>query len=126
MTRRDYARLGDAILNFVFSASLTLITGTPIGIRAKNTALRRAYHEEKLGDFLDIGKLPRGVTPEDVVEAAVAVMWLRDLFQIDEAISFLVRAVGSNENIAQFELARAIVKFIKLKMGASAGRRLLK
>ncbi|RLE88872.1 MAG: hypothetical protein DRJ67_00825 [Thermoprotei archaeon] len=67
---RSLARLGDAIVNFLASALLTLHAGVPRGIKVADKLLREVALEE--------GLHRRGqLRPEDLFEALVGYAWLR-------------------------------------------------
>ena len=85
-----YARLGDAIVNYIFSISLTLILKEPIGVRAKNSVLRKVFLKNNVKEVFGIKKLPRGTKPEDFVEALIAVLWIKGRINIEKLIEYII------------------------------------
>lgn len=88
-TVRDYAKLGDAVVNFVVSAALTLAEGRPCGVKVPDKLLRAVAVK---------GGLSRrgSATPEDLFEALAAHAWLRGL-SIDEMIRAVAKGLGSGD-----------------------------
>jgi len=92
---RELARLGDAIVNFVASAVLTLKEGRPCGIRVPDALLRRVASRVGLGRLGSVGA-------EDVLEAVVAYAWLRG-FSVERMVEIALegaRREGVEEGLA--------------------------
>ena len=81
------SKLGDALLNFIYSLSLSYHSATPEGRKIPNKILARALeassHRELIPRRSD--KHRKG----DIVEAVFACAWLRGMFEIREAARFL-------------------------------------
>lgn len=109
--RKDYAKLGDSIVNCVFSIVLTLLTEKPTGIKVSNKVLREAYKVTKLGSKLGLERLPRDVNPEDVIEALVGALWLEGKLDINDSISTLYKRMRHHKLVSEKYLG---IKFTEL------------
>ncbi len=87
---KSLARLGDAIVNFVASASLTLYYRRPIGVRVKDEILRRAWRGSSLAV---IARGTTGSRGEDLAEGVIAYAWLNGLVSTDDMIRELLRSL---------------------------------
>jgi len=67
---KSLAKLGDAIVNFLASALLTLHAGLPKGVKVADKLLREVAVEEGLHRRGSLG-------PEDLFEALVGYAWLK-------------------------------------------------
>jgi len=85
---RELAELGDAIINFVASAALTMREGRPRGVRVPDKLLRRAAARSGLGGWLDYG-------PEDLFEAAAAYAWLANRVTLERMVRVVLEGMGS-------------------------------
>lgn len=110
-TPREFARLGDAVVNFVVSAALTLEEGRPVGVKVPDELLRRVAREA--------GLERRGaLQPEDLFEALVARAWLEGL-----TCEEMVRAVlaGLREGGLEGGLRQLLRKLLSRVETAGAG-----
>lgn len=83
----DLAKLGDALVNLIYSLSKSLAQGKPGGIRASNRVLSEALTKAGLRDLapsrVDRHRLG------DVAEAMIAYAWLDEKLDIEEAVDIL-------------------------------------
>ncbi len=83
----DLAKLGDALVNLIYSLSKSLAQDKPGGARAPNRVLSEALTQAGLRNLapsrVDSHRLG------DVVEAIVAYAWLKDEIEIREAAEIL-------------------------------------
>ena len=91
----ELAKLGDAIINYMFSVSLTLCFRKPVGIKVRNYVLRKAAN----------------VKPEDLVEAITAMLWLEGKIDTEKVIEFMV----SNCKNMPYDKAEEIVADMLIK-----------
>ncbi len=84
-TLKEYAELGDAVVNFVVSAALTLESGKPVGVKVPDKLLRKVAREEGLAR---LGSLH----PEDIFEALAARAWLEG-FTCEEMVQLTARGL---------------------------------
>lgn len=112
LIRKDYAKLGDSIVNCIFSMVLTLLTGRPTGVKVSNRALREAYRAVDLGFRIGLKGLPKGVYPEDIIEALVGVLWLEGRLNINDIIHAMYERVGERKPISEKELSIEFLKII--------------
>ena len=106
-TLREYAALGDAVVNFVVSAALTLEGGKPVGVKVPDRLLRKVAREAGLER---LGRLQ----PEDLFEALAARAWLEG-FSCEEMVR--VAASGLREGgleAALRELLKAVLGRVEL------------
>lgn len=87
---RELAKLGDAIVNFVVSASLTLYKRRPVGVKVSNRVLGEGWRRSSLAE---IAKRPTDLTSGDLAEAAIAYAWLAGLLSIDDMIRELLKSL---------------------------------
>ncbi len=81
------SKLGDALLNFIYSLSLSVHGGVPEGKKIPNSVLAKAVESSRY----------RGIVPKrsdrhrkgDLVEAIFAYAWLKGLFDVRGAAEFL-------------------------------------
>ncbi|MCD6562356.1 MAG: hypothetical protein J7K23_00380 [Thermoproteales archaeon] len=109
----ELARLGDAIVNYIFSACFTLFLKKPSGVRAKNSILRRVFKESKIADVFGVKRLPSGVEPEDFIEAVVALLWLEGKINVEKAVEYIVHV--DEESISgdlEYLVADRLIKYI--------------
>lgn len=106
-TLKEYAELGDAIVNFVVSAALTVERGRPVGVKVPDRVLRKVAREEGLAKF---GLLQ----PEDLFEALAARAWLEG-FDCEEMVKLVVSGLhmGSLEAGLR-KLLRALLSRVEL------------
>ncbi len=111
-----FARLGDAIVNYVFSVCATLILKEPVGIRARNIVLRKVFLKYKIKERFGIKKLPRNIKPEDFVEALIAILWVEEKIDVEELIKYIVSDI---DNIIyddiEYIVADRMIKYILSK-----------
>ncbi len=83
----DLAKLGDALINLIYSLGLSIAKGRPDGARAPNEVLSNSLSAADLRSLapsrVDSHRLG------DVVEAIVAYAWLKDEIEIREAAEIL-------------------------------------
>ena len=109
---KEFARLGDSILNCVASMVLTLLKGKPIGVRVSNKDLREAYRELMLDHKLGLKRLPRGINPEDIVEALAGVMWLEGRLNIDEITDKAFKTLKDLHGLSESHVVKSIAKIL--------------
>ncbi|WP_442786700.1 ribonuclease III family protein [Infirmifilum sp. NZ] len=93
LTDKDLAKLGDAFINFVTSAALSLASGKAQGIKTPRKTLREAY---KLSALTNI-KLPHDWDPAESVEALLSYAWLNNCLSSEQAVEFLYKALTSGK-----------------------------
>jgi len=77
---KDLARLGDAIVNLIASAILTLHAGLPRGVKVSNKVLTRVYNN------IFKGKAPPNRDKATFIEYCFAYIWLKRDVSIDDMI----------------------------------------
>lgn len=83
---KELARLGDALINFVASAALSLRVGRAQGVKVPDKLLREVA--SMLG-LRGLGEL----MPEDIVEALVAYSWLKG-FSSEEMVKVALEGLS--------------------------------
>jgi len=119
---QNYAKLGDSIINFICSASLSNKLKKPIGFKVSNRVLNTAL------DLSLLNKMARYYFPKckksDIIEALFGILWVRKELNIDECIEYLTRSLPSNflyNNTlsSDYELAKAIAALVNFLIGHS-------
>ncbi len=79
----DLSKLGDALLNLVYSLSLSILDGSPTGKKLPNSILSRSLETSRHATLIPrrSDRHQRG----DMVEAAFAYAWLRGVITIGTA-----------------------------------------
>jgi len=112
---KDLARLGDAIVNFIISAALTVFYQKPVGLKVKNDILKKAW----LSVYGRSG-IRRGLmAPQDLAEAYIAYLWLNGELDLDNAIKQCARKIIKFNPISREEVEMVIQMCIEelLKTG---------
>jgi len=91
---KGLARLGDSLINFIYSAALSLELGKPIGIRVKNEVLSKACKTLKLRERLKVKgeELSNG----DLVESLLAFVWLKGILTSEDMIRIARKGLRSS------------------------------
>lgn len=102
---KDYAKLGDSLINFLFSAGLTLATSKPTGIRIKDKDLAKAIHNSGLRKYIPHRKNSGELA--DYAEALLAYQWLKGDLTLEDTIKLLAKTL--RENSMNIEIALEIL-----------------
>lgn len=94
---KKLASLGDAIVNFLASASLTLARTRPVGVKVSDRVLDKVFRKSCLSG---IG-LPRGYRGADIVEAFFGYMWLKGLLNLEHSIDFLAEEIRGGSSLEE-------------------------
>ncbi|RLE56497.1 MAG: hypothetical protein DRJ32_07855 [Thermoprotei archaeon] len=94
---KDYAKLGDSIVNFVVSAVCYLRTGQLKSIRVTNRILKEIYLKYK--DTLP--PKPKGVDRATFIEALFAKIWIEGVLSIEDMIKIGYKGSGDEFNVKQ-------------------------
>lgn len=81
------AKLGDAYVNFVVSAALTIYKGEPVGAKVPGKVLTLAYSRSQLSTKCVNS---RRVEKSEVVEALFGYAWLSGLLDAEKGVKKLV------------------------------------
>jgi len=85
---KGLAKLGDALINFLFSSAKTKATNTPTGGRVPNKVLSKALKYANIClDMFSYGELK---DKADLVEAIIAYAWLNRILTLQELEEILV------------------------------------
>ena len=112
------SKLGDALLNLIYSLSLSQIHGRPDGAKIPNRTLARAMDESRHRSLVPKGsdKHIRG----DLVEAIFAYAWLKGLLDIRECADFLSSGDHQEGRAGDEGFSKALAELLDtllLKMG---------
>jgi len=102
LSNKDLAALGDSYLNFLYSVSLSLKLGRPVGGRIKGSILCSALKETGLRKLL-----PRRVdrhSQANAVEALAAYTWIEGLLSFRKALKILSMYEDSTIGITKLAL----------------------
>jgi hypothetical protein len=88
MNDKGLAKIGDTLINFIYSLSKSIVLGFSTGEKVRDSILARAIRQtsiyERIGHRTDAG------TAGDAYEAIVAYLWLTKQIQIDSIVDMLV------------------------------------
>lgn len=105
------AKLGDALMNFIYSLSLSHRQGIADGRKVPNLILAKALDSARHRDL--VPKRSDKHRKGDIVEAIFAYAWLKRMFDIREASVFLARRHQTKENGLDLEgYAKALAEFL--------------
>jgi len=91
------AKLGDAFLNFVVSAALTLHTEKVYGVKVPGRVLSSVFASSLLAH--KCGRTPREVERSEVVEALFGYAWLNKWITAEESVQQLLRELHSGASL---------------------------
>jgi len=94
---KGLARLGDALVNLVFSYAKTRVKGRPFGEKVPDRVLSRALELSKMPFPRRLSHGERG----DYVEAIIAYSWMRGLLPFEEAVATLTSEMSLSEAVSE-------------------------
>jgi len=103
------ARLGDAVVNFLASAALSLAGGAPLGVKVSDRVLDAVY-AGSLSQL--VGVMPRGFRGADIVEAFYGCLWLCGGLELDAEVEELAACLSTGG------LEECLAEMIKRYVGA--------
>lgn len=111
------AKLGDAYVNFIVSAALTLHKGEPVGSKVSGKILAEAYTQSQLA-----GKCvkPRRLEKSEVVEALFGYAWLSGILDAEKGVRKLAEFLRMGYTLEEglVKLVNSIVsKFDEVSVG---------
>ncbi len=86
---KGLAKLGDSLVNFVFSLALSKYLGKPTGDRVSNASLAIALDLAGMGGLIPPRTDKHG--KGDIAEALLAYAWLKGVVTVDEAVEIVRR-----------------------------------
>ena len=89
---QNLSKLGDSLLNFIYSLNLSLSQGIPSGGKIPNRVLARAMERSSHRDL--VPRRSDSHRKGDIVEAIFAYAWLKGDFEIGNAVKFISRRLG--------------------------------
>ncbi|MFP4005931.1 MAG: ribonuclease III family protein [Candidatus Hadarchaeia archaeon] len=92
---KDLAKLGDALVNFIYSVAKSRVKGKPDAGKVPNSVLSDALHEAGM----------RGLAPSrvdrhmlgDVTEAIVAYAWIEGELDLEESIDIVSGSISGED-----------------------------
>lgn len=119
LTDRNLAQLGDSILNFALSATLTRVNNKPSGRRVKNSLMTPLIDASPLKTLLPMRTSRRDRA--NAFEALAGYIWLRGAFKIENLVDAMVRS--AEHSVGDLELERlsmqAAFKVLVDELGAA-------
>lgn len=91
---KGLAKLGDSLVNFLYSLALSEFTERPVGGRVSNSSLAIAMDRAGLKELIPPRTDKHG--KGDIAEALIAYAWLEGVFTIEEAVDILRRNFMEN------------------------------
>ena len=88
---KTLAKIGDSLINFLYSVAKSVVTGEFCGEKVSDKALAAALRETPLKNKTR----PRSTVNEqaDVVEAFCAYLWIKQLISFEEMVNTLINAI---------------------------------
>lgn len=113
LLNRDLAKLGDSLVNFIYSAAKSRVLGGFFGERVSNKVLSEAVH--RAGLKLLLPSRSDTHARSNAAEALIAYAWVKGFLSVDEAIDFLSSRLNLSGNIGRRgELEAATNAFTEL------------
>jgi len=113
---KNLAKLGDNLVNLIYSLALTLVSNCAQGKKVSDKILAKALQDAGLRRYL-----PKRLTTHDrgdAVEAILAYLWLNNRLDINEAAVFLSKYLSKeslkSKEIELFEASNAFKELLKL------------
>ncbi|MGQ4915067.1 MAG: ribonuclease III family protein [Candidatus Asgardarchaeia archaeon] len=113
---KNLAKLGDNLVNLLYSLALTLVSNCAQGRKVSDKILAKALQDAGLRQYL-----PKRLTTHDrgdAVEAILAYLWLNNRLDINEAAMFLSKYLSKeslkSKEIELFEASNAFKELLKL------------
>lgn len=103
----DLAKLGDALVNLIYSMAKSKVRDRPDGGKVPNSVLSDALQEAGMRNFAP-SRVDRH-TLGDIVEAIVAYAWMVDKLDLEES----VKIVSDSLSIEDFEERRSLLEATK-------------
>lgn len=91
----NLAKLGDVLVNFIYSLSLSIVRGQPDGDKIPNSVLSKALMEADLRHLAPSRIDRHGIG--DVVESIIAYYWLKNEVNIIEAVEILTDSMRETD-----------------------------
>ena len=98
LTDRDFASLGDAYVNFVYSLALSNMKRNPVGARVKGSVLAEALRKAGLRNSLGSGMSRHALA--DAAEALIVYAWLNGCLTLDESVAMMRTGEDSVEGVS--------------------------
>ena len=99
MMDHELAALGDSLVNFLYSLTLSIRYGKPRGVRVDGRILSDAISKADLRRLLP-SKLDRHMKA-DAAEALIAYAWMRNVFSIEDAVEILSSIEDASDAFSQ-------------------------
>ena len=93
----DYAKFGDAIVNFVYNAAIFEVTQQSKGVKVWDYSLAQACRSSPLRQFT--GSRKNAGELGDAVEAFVTYVYLRNKSRLTDMIRILARIISENKSM---------------------------
>lgn len=103
----DLAKLGDALVNLIYSLARSTARGEPDGAKAPNKVLSDSLNEAGLRDLAP-SRVDRHQLG-DITEAIIAYAWIQNKIEIKEAAEILSASLSEED----FESRREVLKSTK-------------
>ncbi len=118
---QNLSKLGDSLLNLIYSLSLSLAKGDPTGGRIPNTVLARAASYSSHRNL--VPRRSDSHRKGDIVEAIFAYAWLKGFLEIGDGAEFIARNLSSpGRRIDREQYARALSQLMDKMLDAMGVR----
>ncbi|MEM0101508.1 MAG: ribonuclease III family protein, partial [Candidatus Methanomethyliaceae archaeon] len=111
---KEWAKLGDSFLNFVYSVAKTKVTGKPVGERVPNKVLSKAL--KLSGIKMKNEKCDKG----GIVEGLLGYAWFYGIISLEEAIGIISNRISRMEyesrSLEMEILAKALSDLLEVVM----------
>lgn len=114
MNDKGLAKIGDNLVNFIYSLSKSLVLGSSTGEKVRDSVLAHAIRPtsvyEQIGHRTDAG------TAGDAYEAILAYLWLTKRLQIDSVVNILIDHLPLDSKTSRRAEGRIAAKAFKSVM----------
>jgi len=110
---KGLAKLGDAVLNFVVSAGISISLGKPEGVKVADKIIRKSISKDQIEKIVNKSSF-KNMKIEDIIEALIAYVWVNGWITIDELIS--AAAQGRTVEESTRKVIEKTINVIKTKI----------
>ncbi|MCS7097447.1 MAG: hypothetical protein NZ922_00465 [Candidatus Methanomethyliaceae archaeon] len=107
---KEWAKLGDSFLNFVYSVAKTKAIGRPTGGRVPNKVLLKALRISGINEIKEF--------KEDIVEALLGYAWFYGFLSLEEAIEVVSNRISNmnfeSKSLEMETLAKALSELLEM------------
>jgi dsRNA-specific ribonuclease len=120
LNNKRLAKLGDALINFLYSVAKSIVAGEFCGEKVSDRSLAAALRETSLKEGLRSRRTVDDLG--DAVEAFCAHLWIKQLVSLEEMVSVLINAINDlelghhkAEKVAERRAFKTLIEYLLTK-----------